>query len=231
MRVWVAVVGVVRAVPALAQAQQPEIVIDAKQGSTVEREPTTQVIMPPQGPERDAFLAGAIAVDVFRNEVSLGGKPLPARDFYRRLGRPDLAAWSEDRTRQRVWLMSGGGLVLVAGVVSGALVLASGPDTSSPACQTGDPKVYSDCASRAEKAQMGGALLAGAGLALGGALIVWGMNVPEMVTSVDETRRLATEYNETLSRKLGGSPPAGLRWQLRPALAPGYAGLVARLTF
>jgi len=224
------------AAPALAQSQpelqsQPEIIIDAKQPPTVEREMTTGVVKPPPGPGRDAFDAQSIAVDPMQNTVSSGRKPLPARDFYQRVGRPDLVRWSEDRTRQRIWLISGGGLILAAGVLSGAYVMGTGPNTSSPECQNGDFNTYSGCISQAEKAQMTGAVLIGAGLALGGVLIIWGMSTPEMVTSPEETQKMATEYNRGLAEKNGASTSSQLRFQLLPAVAAGYAGLTAKLWF
>ncbi len=230
--VWLVILAVTA--PRVARSEQPleprppEIIIDAKPPGTVDRDLTTGVALPPQGPARDAFLAQSFSVDLMRNEVSVAREPLAAAEFYRRVGRPDLAAHAEDRGRQRVWLMTGGGLVLAAGVVAGVLVMSGAPDTSSPACQNWDPHAYNDCADRASKAQMGGALLIGAGLVLGGVLIVWGMNVPEMVTAPEETLRLATEHNRTLAGKNGAT---GVRFELVPAVSPRFAGLSARLTF
>jgi hypothetical protein len=160
------------------------------------------------------------------------GKPYPASDFYRLVHRPDLAAWSEDRTRQRTWLISSGTIIAVAGVVTGIIVMGTGPDTSGPECQTNNYSDYTSCYDRASKAQMTGAFILGAGLAVGGVLFVWGMNIPEMVTPSDETLRLATEYNRALAVKHGASPPSsGVRFRVLPAVGPGYAGLTAKLTF
>ena len=212
-----------------AEQRQPEIVIDVKQP---EREWSTGVEKPPPGPGREAFDAQAISVDAILNEVKRGGKPLPASDFYRLMNRPDLVSWSEDRTRQRIWLISSGTLVAVAGVVTGIFVMGSGPDTSSPECQTRQYQDYTNCYERASKAQMSGAFVLGASLAVGGVLFVWGMNIPEMVTPADQTLKMATEYNRALAVKNGASTPSsGVRFQLLPAVAPGYAGLAARLSF
>jgi hypothetical protein len=212
-----------------AEPKQPEIVIDAKQP---EREWSTGVEKPPPGPGREAFDAQAVSVDAILNEVKRGGKPLPASDFYRLMERPDLMAWSDDRTRQRIWLISSGTVLALAGVVAGVFVMGTGPDTSSPECQTSQYQDYTNCLDRASKAQMTGAFILGAGLAVGGVLFVWGMNIPEMVTPADQTLKMATEYNQTLSVKHGGSPPSsGVRFQLVPAVAPGYAGFAARLSF
>ena len=81
---------------------------------------------------------------------------------------------------------------------------------------------------RSNKATTSGALLIGAGVALGGALITWGALTPEMVTSRDETLQLAVRYNRALAEKNGATES---RLELLPAVAPGYAGLAARLRF
>jgi hypothetical protein len=215
--------------PPPAEPKQPDIVIDVKQP---EQEWSTGVEKPPPGAGRDAFDAQAVSVDAILNEVKRGGKPLPARDFYRLMERPDLVSWSEDRSRQRIWLISSGTVVALAGVVAGVFVMGTGPDTSSPECQTTRYQDYSNCLDQASKAQMTGAFILGASLAVGGVLFVWGMNIPEMVTPAEQTLKMATEYNRGLSVKHGGSPPSsGVRFQLVPAVAPGYAGLAARLSF
>ena len=197
-----------------------------------EREWSTGVEKPPAGPGREAFDRDAISVDAILNEVKRNGKPYGASDFYRTVGRPDLAAWSEDRTRQRTWLIASGTIIAVAGVVTGIVVMGTGPDTSSPQCQTSDYADYTSCYDRASKAQMTGAFILGAGLAAGGVLFVWGMNIPEMVTPAETTLKMATEYNQSLSVKHGASPPSsGVKLRILPALGPGYAGLSAKLTF
>ena len=215
--------------PVLAQARPGagEILIDST-GPDPRNGESTYVPLPPAGPERDAFLAAFIRVDARDNRVTRGGKPISAFDFYNRVGRPDLAAEADERTRQRIWLMSGGGLTIVAGVVSGLLVMASGPDTSSPDCLARGPDVYKSCVEQSSRATTAGALLIGAGVALGGALIVWGITTPEMVTTREETVRLASDYNRGLGQRHGAT---GVRLELLPAIAPGFAGLSARLRF
>jgi hypothetical protein len=49
-----------------------------------------------------------------------------------------------------------------------------------------------------------------------------------MVTTPDETVKLATGYNRALGKKYGAP---GATFHLLPTFAPGYTGLVARLTF
>ena len=63
---------------------------------------------------------------------------------------------------------------------------------------------------------------------MGTGLFTWGAMTPEMVTTPRETLRLAADHNLGLARK---HDARGARLQLIPTLAPGHAGLVARLTF
>ena len=215
--------------PPASTPAQPEVVIEVRQP---EREWSTGVEKPPPGPGREAFDTQAVSVDAILNEVKRNGKPYGASEFYRLMNRPDLAAWSEDRTRQRTWLITSGTIIAVAGVVTGIFVMGTGPDTSSPECQTRDYADYTSCYDRASKAQMTGAFILGAGLAAGGVLFVWGMNIPEMVTPPEQTLKMATEYNQSLSVKNGGSPPSsGVKLRVIPSVGPGFAGLSAKLTF
>ena len=213
--------------PVLAQARPGAggILIDST-GPDARRGESTYVPLPPEGPERDAFLDAFIRVDGRENRVTLRGKPISAFDFYSRIGRPDLAAAADQRTRQRIWLMSGGGLTIVAGLVSGLLVMASGPDTSSPDCLARGPDVYKSCVEQSNRATSAGALLIGAGVALGGAFIVWDVSTPEMVNPREETLQLATDYNRTLGRSHGATgarlDPAGGRPGIRRALGPAH---------
>lgn len=214
--------------PALAQTRPGpgEILVDPR-SPRVENEAPDSLALPPPGPERELFLSRFIWVNPRSNEGSVLDHRLTPREFYLRVGRPDLAAWSEDRTRQRIWLMSGGAVTLLAGVVSGALVMAGAPDSSSPACGPQTSPTYADCVDRSQRGTTTGAILIGAGLGVGGALIVLGLSTPEMVTSPEETVRLAADYNRGLvTRK-----DEGAHLRVLPALAPGYAGLSARLTF
>ncbi|HVP60853.1 MAG TPA: hypothetical protein VMT11_09860 [Myxococcaceae bacterium] len=211
---------------ALAQERpgEGEILIDAT-GPEAHHE-RRKVPLPPEGPGRDAFLRDFMVVNMVDNEVRLGSRILPASEFYTRIERTDLVAQAEDRTRQRVWLMAGGGVVAVASVVGGIVVMSTAQNTNDPGCSVSVP-AHNACLDSANHATTAGTILLGAGLALGTGLITWGALIPEMVTSPQETLRLAADYNLALARKHGAT---GARLQLVPSLAPGYAGLTARLT-
>ena len=81
---------------------------------------------------------------------------------------------------------------------------------------------------RSQRATTTGAILIAAGVGLGGALFVLGVSTSEMVTTHEETVRLAADYNHGLA---AGKGTERAHFQLLPALGPGYAGLSARLTF
>lgn len=216
-------------VPAVGQTQpRPEEILVEPMAPLPEGDVPDEVRLPPPGPERELFLSRFLWVDPHANAVSALDRRLSPREFYLRVGRPDLAAWSEDRTRQRIWLMVGGGLALLAGVVSGAVVMAGAQDSSSPSCGPQYSPTYADCVDRSQRATTTGAILIAAGVGLGGALFVLGVSTSEMVTTHEETVRLAADYNHGLA---AGKGTERAHFQLLPALGPGYAGLSARLTF
>jgi hypothetical protein len=185
------------------------------------------VPLPPEGPERDAFLTEFLRVDPQENKVTDRSGTLSATDFYSRVQRADLVAQAEDRRRQRIWLMAGGGAVAIASTIAGLAVMSSTQNANAPACST-DVVTHNACLDSNSKKTTAGAVILAAGLTLGVGLFTLGTVVPEMVTSRDETVRLATEHNLGLARKHGAE---GARLQLIPSLAPGHAGLLARLSF
>ncbi|HET9158282.1 MAG TPA: hypothetical protein VFN91_16525, partial [Myxococcaceae bacterium] len=193
-----------------------EILIDST-GPDAYHERRT-VPLPPAGPERDAFLKDFLRVDPRDNRVTDRSGTVSATDFYTRLQRADLVAQAEDRRRQRIWLMAGGGAVAIASTIVGLVVMSSAPNSNAPGCVT-DVFTQNACLDASSKRTTSGVLILAAGLTLGAGLFTWGASVPEMVTTPDETVRLATDYNLGLARKHGA---AGARLQLVPTLAPGH---------
>jgi hypothetical protein len=204
-----------------------EILIDPA-GPGSKHEESRRVPMPPEGPERDAFLQQFIRVDPRANEAWGAERALSAHDFYTRVGRPDLVARADERTRQRVWLFAGAGLTAIAGVAGGAVVLSNVQDLNDPACFVAGNTSYNECVDRANKTTSIGTGLILLGIGVGVSLFTWACLIPEMVTTPEETVQLATGYNRELALKHGAT---GARLQIVPALAPGYQGLTARLTF
>jgi len=222
------VLALLRAGPGLAQEQQKpvEILVDPGPGK---HEESRRVVLPPEGPERDAFMQEFIRVDARGNETFVGSRSLSAHEFYTRTGHPDLAARADERTRQRVWMIAGSAVTLAASVTAGVIVLSNAQSLSDPACFVGATNVaYNDCVDRNNKTTTMGAGIILAGVVVSASLFTAALLIPEMVTTPEETVHLAVEHNRALARK-HGAPQAQL--ELLPAIGPGYQGLTARLAF
>jgi hypothetical protein len=223
-----AVLVLVGAGPGLAQEQQNpvEILVDPGPGK---HEESRRVVLPPEGPERDAVLQEFIRVDPRANETFIGTRSLSPHDFYTRAGRSDLAAQADEHTRQRVWLIAGSVVTLAASATAGAIVLSNAQSLNDPACFLGATNVaYNDCVERNSKTTTIGAAIILAGVVVAASLLTVGLLIPEMVTTPEETLHLAVEHNRALAQK-HGAPQA--RLELLPAIGPGYQGLSARLAF
>ena len=81
---------------------------------------------------------------------------------------------------------------------------------------------------RSKATTLHGSLIIGAGVVVAASLLTWACLIPEMVTTPEETLHLATQYNRELAKKYGAT---GASLQIVPSLAPGYAGLTARVSF
>lgn len=202
-----------------------EILIDST-GPNAHHE-RRSVPLPPEGPAREAFMRDFVVIDVQSNAARVGTRTLSASEFYTRVDRPDLAAQAEEQTRKRLWLTVGGGVVAAAGVAAGLVVMGNAKNTNDPSCAR-DIFTQNACVDSSTSSTSAGALILGAGLVVGAGLVTWGLLTPDMVTTPTETVRLAADYNLALARKHGAT---GARLQLIPSLAPGQAGLLARVSF
>jgi hypothetical protein len=215
------------AAPALAQTSRPpEILIDAN-GPGADHGDSTRLNLPPAGPGRETFLQDMIRFNPRDNEAFQGTRPLSPQEFYALVGRPDLVARAAERSRQRTWLIVGSVVTLVGGVATGVVVLSNAQDLGAGACHTSTP-VYNDCVDRNHKTTTIGTVILASSVVLAGGLFTWAMTIPQMVTTPEEGTRLALEHDRTLAKKYG-APETQLR--IIPAIAPGFAGLTARLTF
>jgi hypothetical protein len=213
-----------------ALAQEPgkpvEILVDPGMGT---HEDSRRVPLPAEGPERDAFLQEFVWVDPRGNEAFIGSRSISARDFYTRVGRPDLVARADERTRQRIWMIAGSALTLAATATAGAIVISNAQSLNDPACFTGPTNQnYNECVERANRTTTIGVGIILAGVGVAASLLTTGLLIPEMVTPPDETVRLAVGYNRALARKHGAP---GARLELIPSFGPGYQGVLARLAF
>ncbi len=82
---------------------------------------------------------------------------------------------------------------------------------------------------KAQKTSLYGALLIGGGVVVGGLLMTIAALTPDMVTTPEETARLADQYNRNLSKRLSSmSEP---RVQVAPVFGKDGGGIAARFTF
>jgi hypothetical protein len=204
-----------------------EILLDPKAHG--EHGDSARVPLPPEGPGRVTFLQDMVRFNPRTNEAFIGTRPLGAQEFYNEVGRPDLAARSAERTRQRTWLLVGSVVTLAAGVASGAVVLGNAQSLGDGKCfAPPQPAVYNDCVDRNHQTTTIGTILIASGVVIGGGLFTWAMTISEMVTTPEESAKLALEHDRSLAKKYG-APEAKL--DVLPSIGPGFAGITARLTF
>ncbi len=154
-------------------------------------------------------------------------KRVDEEDFFREVGRNDLAESCQNRRIARWGLFGAGGAVVL-----GTAVYAIASATSSDGCNvpTSDPNFSEACVDRPGRALQRGVTTALIGAAVGGGLILGGLFANPHPVEVDEVRRLADEYNVALRRKLAtpATPtPTRDHTHLTFYIAPG-AGSTAR---
>jgi hypothetical protein len=178
--------------------------------------------LPPPGPTRELFMHEMLIVPAHSTDVftSRGARQVSAVEFYRMMGRADLAAEAEQRKTTRGWLYAAGFLSFAGGVASGILVSSNAPSLNDPHCFAKGVKSYNDCVNNASNQSLLGAALIGGGVLVGGLFATWAALTPDMVTSPDETARMAAKYNKELASKL--TQPSV---SLTPVFGPGGGGL------
>ena len=112
----------------------PKEIIIPSEGPGVTRGEHQRVRLPPPGPGREAFIRDFIRVDPKANAPFVGTDFISAKEFYGKIGRPDLVAESDGRTRKRIWLMAAATAVAIGGVATGVVVLGNAQNLNDPAC-------------------------------------------------------------------------------------------------
>lgn len=175
------------------------------------------------------FLDQALKVDV-KNEITEGrsATPVTHRQLFERLGRTDLVAESTAREQRRLWLLVSAGAVAVAGVVSGSIFIATGPNLASPACES-DVRIYNEvCVPRAAQHNIAGTALIATGVATGLLLATLAYWSDPRVLTRDETSALISSYNSGLAKKLKTTPSG---WKITPVITPDGAAVAASVKF
>lgn len=224
--------------PAPTSAEHPPAALPSAPGEILIPQYPPGVAPPTEGPvqldpaayaqwrkEKLSFAAGSSVI-----LQGLDATPVDRVDFYRLVGRPDLAARQEDGRRRQVWFITGGILVTLAGLVGG-IALANSNDAPI-VYETSNPDYIQICRGppcgqiQTHTWQTTtGTLLAIAGAIGGGVLISLGLVAGNPVTTVAEDQTLVGEYNDLLLQRLSStkkssapapSPVPSLGFQLGP---------------
>ena len=153
-------------------------------------------------------------------------RPLEAGDFYRRIGRDDLAQEYAARSARRNTLMAAGGVVMLGSLVASGVIAANA--LSSASCDPGGSFAAFDRCVSAQSSQARSGVLTAAIVGIGGVLVggsLFGAGAATNPNPVDEPqmRELADRYNHQLKQHLGIS--------LAPLASPRSAGLALDLRF
>lgn len=186
-------------------------------------------VMPAEDPAPAGFLDQALRVDV-KNRVTEGraGTPITHQELFQRLGRGDLLQQSAAAAERRLGFFVGAAVVAIAGVTTGAVLLATMVNLSAPACER-DVKVYNEvCVPAAQRNLIGGVTSLAAGVALGALFASLAFASDPAVLDRDGTTALVSHYNARLLRQLRARPSS---LHLLPAITPDGASLSASLRF
>ena len=100
---------------------------------------------------------------------------------------------------------------------------------NDPGCFAQGVISYNKCVDRSSKTSLYGAMLIGGGVVIGGLLLTIAALTPDMVTTPEETAKLADQYNRNLVKRLNAVVEPKV--SVTPVFGPGGGGLAARFTF
>lgn len=149
--------------------------------------------------------------------VTEGAAPVDRVAFYRMVGHPELAAKQQDAQSRQVWFIAGG-IAVGAAAIAGGIVLSNSNDatltyTDPRLCQIPAPAIPAGCSINTHTWQTTtGVILAVVGAIAGGVLVTLGFEAGKPVTTPDQDRELAAQYNQALLRRLAGQSksPSGV---------------------
>jgi hypothetical protein len=187
--------------------------------------------LPPPGLARETYDREKLRVRPNHTDVFTyhGARKLSAVEFYRLMGRGDLASASEWRKSERALLYTFSFLTFAAGVASGIFVTTNAQSLNDPACFSHGVSSYNQCVDNSSKSSLYGAALIAGGVVVGGLLFTIAALTPDMVTGPEETAKMVEQYNRNLSRKLAAA--AEPKVSVTPVFGKDGGGIAARLTF
>ena len=201
-------------------------------GAASAEEPTPPPVLPTEEAEPalpSVFLDKALKVDT-DNRITQGRaqRPLSHRELFRELGRTDLLSKSDELARKRIWLVVSSVAVGTASIVAGSILIATGPNLASVACESSVQTYNEICVPRSKAHNISGVAIMATGVTTALILAGFAFNTSPNVLDRDETVALVSTYNSQLARRLR-RPPEGLR--LIPMVTPDGASLTASLRF
>ena len=153
-------------------------------------------------------------------------KPLAPVEFYRTVGRDDLAQEYTARESRRNALMVTGWAIGLSSLVA-SVVIVTNAAVSGGDCNTSNATAFGQCLSAQSSRTESGFLTGGAvglgGLLLGGAIYLAGASTNPNPLDASQMRELADGYNQRLKERLGIS--------MLPVLTPDAAGLALNMPF
>lgn len=155
-------------------------------------------------------------------------KPLVGVDFYRALGRSDLVKQYEDAAALKTGLMVGGGLAVLAGLITATILASSQSSTCTPV--TPGSFDFPICTTPAPVDPAVG-WLSVASIVGGGVAFIAGAGIdPDPVGTVGK-RQLAETYNRDLWQRLTAEPHAAVDVHVVPHVEKDGGGVSVAVRF
>jgi hypothetical protein len=158
--------------------------------------------------------------------------------YFTIVGHPELALKYQSRENTRVWLMLGGGAIVLGSLIASAAIASAAPDPAS--CANSSDYYCPSNVAAADTRHQNIAWGVGAGGTLVGVVMAcWGMFMSPMPVSPGEAAALGDQYDRQLWHRLGlglldGSEASGhvpLALSLTPVVGAGAEGLSMKLSF
>jgi len=128
-------------------------------------------------------------------------------EFYRRIGREDLAQEYTAREIRRNELMTAGAVIGLGSLVASAIIVTNA--LSSANCDVNNQPAFGQClaerSSRADSGLLTASVVGLGGGLLGGALLLAGASINPNPINASQMRELADGYNHRLRQQLGMS--------------------------
>jgi hypothetical protein len=165
-------------------------------------------------------------------------REVPENDFFRQVGRSDLAESYERRRALAVGLIVGGAALFVGSVIYAITNIRTSTPCNVPVT---DPAFADKCVYHADHGDFSSVWIGMGGVGISSLMAIGGIASyrARHPIEADEMRRLADEYNVALIRKLGGAPPQRredvsrpvITLNLTPTALPHGAGLALQGRF